>query len=45
MVVTGSLEGGYVYWFNEFEAPAGFVTPEWPASLSVAFVPDAGAGE
>ena len=41
MVVTGSLEGGYVYWFNEFEAPAGFVTPEWPASLSVAFVPDA----
>ena len=40
MVVTGSLEGGYVYWFNEFEAPAGFVTPEWPASLSVVFVPD-----
>ena len=44
MVVTGSLEGGYVYWFNEFEAPAGFVTPEWPASLSVAFVPDAAQG-
>ena len=44
MVVTGSLEGGYVYWFNEFEAPAGFVTPEWPASLSVVFVPDAVQG-
>ena len=41
MVVTGALEGGYVYWFNEFEAPAGFVQPAWPASLSVAFVPDA----
>ena len=44
MVVTGSLEGGYVYWFNEFEAPAGFVQPAWPASLSVAFVPDAAQG-
>ena len=44
MVVTGSLEGGYVYWFNEFEAPAGFVQPAWPASLSVAFVPDEAQG-
>ena len=43
-VVTGALPGGYVYWFNEFEAPVGFKTPEWPASLSVAFVPDAAQG-
>ncbi len=43
-VVTGALPGGYVYWFNEFEAPAGFVQPTWPASLSVAFVPDDAQG-
>lgn len=43
-VVTGALPGGYVYWFNEFEAPAGFVTPEWPDGLSVAFVPDEAQG-
>ena len=45
MVVTGALPGGYVYWFNEFEAPAGFVTPEWPDGLSVAFVPDEAQGD
>ena len=28
MVVTGPLPGGYVYWLYEFEAPAGFMTPE-----------------
>ena len=44
-VVTGALPGGYVYWFNEFEAPAGFVTPAWPASLSEAFVPDEAQGD
>ena len=44
-VVTGALPGGYVYWFNEFEAPAGFVTPEWPDGLSVAFVPDEAQGD
>ena len=43
-MVTGALPGGYVYWFNEFEAPAGFVQPTWPASLSVAFVPDDAQG-
>ena len=43
-VVTGALEGGYVYWFNEFEAPAGFIQPTWPTSLSVAFVPDKAQG-
>ena len=40
-VVTGALEGGYVYWFNEFEAPAGFITPDYSDSISPVFVPDA----